>query len=205
MKKQIIIAVLGLPGSGKSVVMEYLTRKYGWPKVYFGDVTFDEMRRLDLAINEKNERKVREGLRKKLGELVYVERVAEKISKLDREPVILLESMYSWQEYLFLKKRFGDRFKTIAVHASPEKRYARLKNRKVRPLNLKEAQSRDHSQIENLSQAGPIAMADNLLENESTKKELYSKIEKILIHNKKICQVRKKSLKLQDRIGMKHS
>jgi len=179
MKKQSIIAVLGLPGSGKSVVIEYLMKKYAWPKIYFGDVTFDEMRRLKLEINEKNERKVREGLRKKHGDLVYVERVAEKISKLNAEPVILLESMYSWAEYLFLKKKFGEKFQTIAVYASPGKRYGRLAKRKVRPLNLKEAESRDYSQIENLQQAGPIAMADYLLINDSTKKELYSKIEKI--------------------------
>ena len=179
MKKQKIIAVLGLPGSGKSVVIDYLIKEHNWPKIYFGEVTFDEMRRLNLEINEKNERRVREGLRKEFGELVYAKRVAEKIAKLKNAPVILLESLYSWQEYLFLKKKFGEKFKTIAVYASPEKRYVRLKNRKTRPLNLKEAQSRDYSQIENLQQAGPIAMADYLVVNESTKKELYLKINKI--------------------------
>jgi dephospho-CoA kinase len=179
MKSQRIIAILGLPGSGKSVVIEYLMKKYAWPKIYFGDVTFDEMRRLKLEINEKNERKVREGLRKKYGDLVYVERVVDKIEKLSSAPIVLLESMYSWEEYLFLKKKFGEKFQTIAVCASPEKRYARLAKRKVRPLNLQEARSRDYSQIENLQQAGPIAMANHVIVNDSTKKELYSKIEKI--------------------------
>lgn len=180
MKNQRIIAILGLPGAGKSVVIDYLMKKYDWSKIYFGDVTFDEMQRLKLAINEKNERKVREGLRKKFGELCYAKRVAEKISKLDKEPVILLESMYSWEEYLFLKKKFGEKFKTIAVYASPEKRYARLAKRKVRPLNLREAQSRDFSQIENLHQAGPIAMADCLVVNEESKKKLYSQIDQVI-------------------------
>ena len=95
MKKQTIIAVLGLPGSGKSVVIDYLIKKYGWPKIYFGEVTFDEMRRLGLEVNEKNERRVREGLRKKFGELCYAKRVAKKILQLGSAPIILLESMYS--------------------------------------------------------------------------------------------------------------
>lgn len=181
MKKQQIIAILGLPGSGKSVVMKYLVDKYGWPKVYFGELTFDEMRRLNLEINEKNEQKVREGLRKKYGELCYAKSVMKKILQLNStSSVILLESLYSWAEYLFLKKKFGEKFKTIAVYASPKKRYARLKKRKVRPLNSEDAKSRDYTQIENLHQAGPIAMADYSLVNESSKKELYQKINKLI-------------------------
>ncbi|EKE11896.1 MAG: hypothetical protein ACD_15C00003G0008 [uncultured bacterium] len=177
MKKQRIIAILGLPGSGKSVAINHIMKKYDWTKIYFGEVTFEEMKRLGLKINEKNERMIREGLRKKFGELCYVKRVAEKILRLDQTPIILLESLYSWTEYLFLKNKFGENLKTIAIYASPKKRYVRLKNRKIRPLNFEEARSRDYSQIENLSQAGPIAMADYLLINEGSKKELYSKID----------------------------
>jgi dephospho-CoA kinase len=155
-------------------------KEHDWPKIYFGEVTFEEMERLNLEINEKNERSVREGLRKKFGELYYAKRVAEKILQLDQAPIILLESLYSWPEYLFLKNKFGENLKTIAVYASPKIRYARLKNRKVRPLSFEEARSRDYSQIENLFQAGPIAMADYFLANESSKKELYVKIDRII-------------------------
>jgi len=64
MKGRKIIAVLGLPGSGKSEVINFLMKKYGWPKVYFGEPTFEELERLNLPITEKNERMARESLRK---------------------------------------------------------------------------------------------------------------------------------------------
>lgn len=167
-----VIAIIGLSGAGKSEVVDHIIDAYGCPKVYFGDVTFDEMKRRGLRVNEFNERMVREGLREEFGSLVYADRVIEKIRTLNGDGPVLVESLYSWEEYLRFRAEFGDAFVTIAVHASPAIRYDRLKNRPKRPLTIEEARSRDYSQIENLHQAGPIAMADFLVVNEGTKEEL---------------------------------
>lgn len=175
-----IIAVLGLPGSGKTEVIDHLIKTHGWPKVYFGQVTFDEMKRLGLEVNEANERMVRERLRAEFGPLVYAERVIEKIKALDGESPVLVESLYSWEEYLRFKEVFGSAFVTFVAHASPEFRYERLRIRPHRPLTAEEAWSRDQSQIENLHQAGPIAMADHLFLNEGTKEELACLIDQAL-------------------------
>lgn len=177
MKK--IIAVVGMPGSGKTEVIECLQKKYDLPKVYFGDVTFDEMKKRGLKINEKNERMVRENLRKKFGQDYYVKQVIKKILKIKTTNDILIESLYSWPEYMALKKQFNDRLKIIAVFASPTTRYARLEKRPIRPLLPKVTQSRDYAQIEKLSQGGPIAIADYTIINEGTKKELLQNAEKI--------------------------
>lgn len=177
MKK--VIAVVGLPGSGKSEVIEYLEKKFNLPKVYFGEVTFDEMKKRGLNINEKNERFIREDLRKKFGQDIYCKRMIEKINKLNPKSNILVESLYSWPEYMGFKKAFGNSFIIIAVYASPKTRYGRLSKRRIRPLTPKETQSRDHAQIENLSQGGPIAIADYTIINEDSKKELLENAEKI--------------------------
>ena len=55
-----IIAVTGLPGSGKSTVVDYLVQK-GFHRVYFGQVTLDELKNRGLEVNEQNEKEVREG------------------------------------------------------------------------------------------------------------------------------------------------
>lgn len=178
--KQKIIAILGLPGSGKTATINYLMNKHGWPKVYFGDVTFDEMKQRGLEINEKNERLVREELRATFGLMVYTKRVIKKIEVIPNEPVILIESLYSWEEYLYFKDRFGSNFNTIAIYASPKTRYQRLSNRPQRPLKPEEAQSRDHAQIVNITQAGPIAMANFTIDNEGTLEKLYSKIDNVI-------------------------
>jgi len=179
MKK--IIAILGLPGSGKTEIINYLMQKFGWPKVYFGEVTFDEMKRRMLEINEKNERMVREDLREKFGRLHYAGQVAKKIGDIKDETTILVESLYDWQEYLFFKKKFGEKFLTIAVYASPKTRYERLGKRQIRPLTPIEAQSRDYAQIENIFQAGPIAMANFTIINEGSFEDLYAQLDKCIL------------------------
>ncbi|MFA4817163.1 MAG: AAA family ATPase [Parcubacteria group bacterium] len=180
-----VIAILGLPGSGKSEVINYLIKKYGWPKVYFGDVTFDELKKRGLEINEKNERMVREDIRKKFGFDYYPKQVIKKIIKIKNAKIVLVESLYAWQEFLLLKNKFKDDLITIAVYAKPEVRYGRLGKRKKRPLSRKEAQSRDYAQIENLFQGGPIAMADYVIVNEGTKDNLKNNIEKIINQSNK--------------------
>lgn len=174
-----VIAIIGMPGSGKSEVIEYLEKKFKLPKVYFGEVTFDEMKKRGLEVNEKNERMIREELRNKFGKDIYCKRMVEKIKKIETRDNILVESLYSWPEYMGFKKEFKEKFSVIAVYASPKTRYNRLSTRKIRPLTPKETQSRDYSQIENLSQGGPIAIADYTIINESSKKELLENAKKI--------------------------
>lgn len=176
-----IVAIMGLSGSGKSEAIDHIVKTYGWPKVYFGDVTFDEMARRGLGPGEKNERIVREGLRAEFGPFIYADRVIEKIEALDGDGPVVLESFYSWEEYLRFREVYGDAFIGIAIHASPEIRYTRLAHRSTRPLTPEEARSRDHSQIENLHQAGPIAMANFLIVNEGTKGDLIRRLNEALI------------------------
>lgn len=180
MKTKKIIAILGMPGSGKTEIIEYLIKKFNWPKVYFGDTTFDEIKKRKLAINEKNERAVREELRKKYGMTYYAKQVYKKINNIKNKKIILLESLYGWDEYKFLKNKFKNNLFTIAIYSSPAMRYQRLNRRKIRPLREKQAKSRDYAQIERLHQGGPIALADYTIVNDGTQIELYKKIDKIV-------------------------
>ncbi|MBI2459442.1 MAG: AAA family ATPase [Parcubacteria group bacterium] len=180
MKNKKIIAILGLPGSGKTEVIEYLIKKFNWPKVYFGEVTFDEIKKRKLPINEKNERLVREAIRKKYGLDYYARQVYKKINKLKNKKIILLESLYGWDEYKYLKNKFKNNLFTIAVYASPRARYQRLESRNYRPLTSRQAISRDYAQIENLHQGGPIAMANFTIINQGDLANLHKQIDQIL-------------------------
>jgi dephospho-CoA kinase len=178
---KIILAVVGLAGAGKSDVTEYLINKMKVPKVYFGDATFDEMRKMGLEINEVNERKTREDIRKRLGMGAYAILNLPKVKELFKNGSVIIESLYSWEEYLEMKKEFGDSFKVLSIYSSPETRIIRMENRPVRPLKREEMISRDYSQIENLHQAGPIARADYTIVNEGTKEELQQQVDKIIL------------------------
>jgi dephospho-CoA kinase len=175
-----ILAVVGLPGAGKTEVVEYIIKKTKWPKVYLGDATFEEMKKSCLEVNEVNERKTREGIRAKLGMGAYAILNIQKVRDLSKSSSVLIESLYSWEEYLEFKKEFGDEFKVLAIHSSPDMRIKRLENRPCRPLKKDEVISRDYSQIENLHQAGPIARADFSIINEGKREDLYEGIDKVI-------------------------
>ena len=177
---KVILAVVGLVGAGKNEVVGHITKKTGWPNIYFGAITFEEMQRQNLETNEANERKTREGIREKFGMGAYAILNFQKIKDLFKKSSVTLESLYSWEEYLEMKKEFGEDFKVIAVYTSPEVRAKRVLNRQHRPLTEQEFLSRDYSQIENLHQAGPIARADFTILNEGTKEDLYVKVDEII-------------------------
>lgn len=175
-----IIAVVGMPGSGKSEAAKLFAEK-GYYRVYFGDVTFEEMKRLGLAVNPLNEQTTRERIRKEQGMDAYAKLSLSNIKTgLKKVGKIVIESMYSFEEYKFLKDRFGSNFVVLAIMASPSTRYERLKTRKIRPMTAQECRNRDIAQIDNLHQAGPIAMADFVVINESTMSDLVKSIEGII-------------------------
>lgn len=179
--KKIILAIVGLPAAGKTEATNFIIKNFKFKKVYLGEITFEELKKRGLEINEKNEKKIREGLRKKYGMAVYAILNLKKIKKYYSEKNnVAVESLYSWQEYLVLKKEFKENFKVLAIYASPKIRYQRLVYRQKRALNLKAAQERDKAQIENLAIAGPIAIADATIINESSLKEFHQNIKKAI-------------------------
>ena len=178
--KQRLIAFLGLPGSGKTEAISYVMEKYQWPKVYFGQITLDEVIKRGLEINPRNEQLVREDLRNVYGEDYHARRIVEKIEAMPDEPIILIESLYSWTEYQIFRERFNDAFTTITIHAAPHVRYARLANRKERPLTEEEAKQRDIAQLKRFDQGMPIALSDCIIINEGSVEDLHGHIEEIL-------------------------
>lgn len=65
-KERKIVAVVGMCGSGKSVVSDFLVKK-GYKFLRFGQITLDDVKRRGLAPTEENEKGIREGFRHKYG------------------------------------------------------------------------------------------------------------------------------------------
>jgi len=174
-----IIAVVGMPGSGKTEAVKVL-ESLGFAKVYFGGLVIEEVKKRGLEVNEKNERIVREDLRKKHGMEAMAKLSLPKIEELlNVGKNIVIDGLYSWEEYKFLKSKYPEMI-VIHIYASPKTRYKRLSERPERPLTPEECKIRDTSQIENLHTGGPIAMADAVIINEKTLDDLEKKIEKLV-------------------------
>jgi dephospho-CoA kinase len=93
---------------------------------------------------------------------------------------VVVDGLYSWEEYTLFKERYRERLSVLAVWASPATRHARLAHRAKRPLMLEEAASRDKSELENSNKGGPIAMADFTILNETSLEELKRETERVL-------------------------
>ena len=85
---------------------------------------------------------------------------------------MVIDGLYSWEEYTVLNTHYQEDFFVVAVWASPETRYVRLTARPDRRLTLEEATSRDKAEIENVNKGGPIAMADFTIINDASLDDL---------------------------------
>jgi dephospho-CoA kinase len=184
-----ILALVGMTGSGKSAVADYLVQK-GWGFVRFGQIVLDIVKERGLAPTEKNERPIREQLRKEHGMAAMAILNIPKFDKILETKNLVADGLYSWSEYKKLKEYYGDRLLVAAVYAPPALRYQRLTERiltsddtnlRNRPATAEQAKARDYAEIENIEKAGPIAMADYTIINTGDLTELHQQVEKFLL------------------------
>ena len=178
-----ILAIVGMSGSGKSVVVDYLTNK-GYPKVYFGGMIYKEMEKRGIIRTEdgESEKKFREEIREKEGKDWVVNQVIAETKDLISagQKRIVLDGVYSWTEYKALKHEFPTCLTFIAVVVDKAIRYERVAHRPGRSFDGKAIRERDRSEIENLEKGGPIAAADYYILNNGTISEAEQDLERIL-------------------------
>jgi len=174
-----VVSIVGMAGSGKSEVA-VVFEKNGFKKIRFGDITDEEVKKRGLKLYEENERLIRQELRQEHGMAAYAKLNLPKIDAALKSASVIIDGLYSWEEYTLLKSRYGDNFHAVAVFASPATRYLRLATRQVRPLTTEEAAGRDVAEVENTNKGGPIAMADFTIINESSLKDLEKETKKVL-------------------------
>lgn len=161
-----IVCLVGMCGSGKSVVADELIKK-GFLFARFGQITLDIVKERGLEPTEENEKTIREGIRKEHGMGAFAILNLPKFDKLLEQGDLVADGLYSWTEYKILKEHYLGRMTVVAVLCPPETRYARLEARTTideqmrnRPITTEQAKSRDYAEIENIEKGGPIAMAD---------------------------------------------
>lgn len=174
-----LIAVVGMSGSGKGEVCDFLV-SVGYQKVYFGQVTLDEVAQRELPPGETSERTVREEFRAKHGMAAYAILNVDRIREALKHGDTVIDGLYSWDELLVLREEFPQ-IKVFCVHAPPIVRKKRLALRPIRPLTAEEVDARDRAEIENSAKGGPIAVADFMIINDvDSMRHLHSDIKLVL-------------------------
>ena len=175
-----LIAIVGMSGSGKSVVTEYLENN-NWVKLYFGGITYKLMEEagIERTPDGKSEKEFREKLREEHGKECYAKFLEPEIREALKNNNVVLDGLYSWYEYTYLIERFPE-LKLISVVVDKKIRYDRVASRKDRPFDRDAIEYRDISEIENLAKGGPIAFADYYILNNGTVEEEIERLKEIL-------------------------
>ncbi|MGC9307524.1 MAG: AAA family ATPase [Thermoplasmatota archaeon] len=168
------IAFTGLPGSGKSEAVAVAERQ-GWTVIRMGDEVRAEARRRGMEPSDGNLGRIADDLRQQEGMDVWARR-----SLPDGDGDVVIDGIRNIEEVELFREEIDD-FVLVAVHASPETRYQRLRERgrSDDAASLDELKRRDEREL-GWGIGSVVAMADVVIVNEGSLEELHSKVTGLL-------------------------
>jgi dephospho-CoA kinase len=171
-KSVTIVAVTGMPGAGKSTAVKGLVA-LGWKRVVMGDVVRQETKRRGLDVDAKNTGEVMQDIRRRDGDAAVAKLCLKAVEESGARRVIVdgIRSMAEVEEF-----RKTAKVVLVAVHASPHRRYALLRERGRGddPLTYGMFLERDHREL-GVGIGTAIALADEFISNERSTPEALSK------------------------------
>lgn len=177
-KQKSIIAIAGLPGSGKTEAANYFRQK-NIPVIAFGKIINDYIASRKLPHTEEIHRKLRKEFREKQGKEAFAILNEQKIKEaLGNNFIVVIDGMRSWEEYQYLKIKFPKtKICLLVLHADKHLRYKRIAKRKLRSKLYGE--ERDVNELIGTNMGPTIAFADFLIKNNFSLMDLYDKLEEV--------------------------
>ena len=177
-KDKKIIAIIGLPGVGKTDANDFF-KKQGLPSISFGKAINEYIDDNHLPHVEKTHKKVRLELRQKYGMPALAIMNEGKIKEMLKDNMtIVIVGMRSWQEYLYLRKAFPKiKIYLFAIYADKHLRWARSIKRSHR--NKLYGEERDLDELIGINMAPTIAYADFLVKNNFSIEDFHDKLEEV--------------------------
>lgn len=176
-----IIAVVGMSGTGKTTVTDYLTTK-DFPRVQFGSVIMNALKDADLTPTADNEAMMREKLRSQADGDEVVGQIITQINGLidAGQRRIVIDGLGSWHAFKILKHEFPGQLTVVALLTPHRLRRKRLTTRDQKPLTEVQTSDRDYDEIESLNKGGVIAMADHYITNQGNVDGLHAQVDQLL-------------------------
>ena len=173
-----ILAIVGMPGSGKSEAADHF-RKLGLPVISFSEIVKKTIESKKLPDTLEVHHNARQELRDKYGYEAMALLSHKKITEaLKKHKLIVLEGMRSWEEYEYIKKHFPKaKVYILALYVDKQKRYERIKNRAFRS-NLR-GEERDLDEMLQTHMGPTIAYADYLIKNNFSLEDFYHKLDEV--------------------------
>lgn len=177
-KQKSIIAIVGMPGSGKTETAHYFKKK-GLPIVSFSNILNSYIDEHKLVHDEKTHKRLREGWRRKHGMAAFAILGEQMLREaLKKSTIVVIEGMRSWEEYMYLKKKLPDiRIYILCLFADKDIRHERSSKRHYRRSLYGEL--RDTEELIGTNMGPTIAYADFLVKNNFSLEDLHDKLDDI--------------------------
>lgn len=172
-----ILAIVGLPGSGKTTAIEAIVDL--GIVVTMGDVVRNEAKRRNIESSGSNLGKIAEELRKKDGPGIIAKKCVDLIIK-KKDNIIFIDGIRSLAEVSIFRKFW--KFPIIAIIVDEKKRLRRLfkRFRSDDPKDLEELKERDNRELKfGLDEV--IEEADYKINNNSTVDDLKKKVREVVL------------------------
>lgn len=178
-KSKSIIAITGMPGSGKTEASNFFENEKKLPIVSFSRVINDYIDEHKLAHTEEVHKKLREEYRRKYGNQAFAVLNESKIKKaLAKNSVVVIQGMRSWEEYEYLKQKFPEvKIYILALYADKSLRYKRIAGRGYRSEH--HGEERDINELMRINMGPTIAFSDFLVKNNFSLEDLHDKLEDV--------------------------
>lgn len=172
-----VIAICGLPGSGKTTAIEAI-EDLGII-VTMGDVVREEVKNRNLEPSGNNIGKIAKELREKNGPAIIAEKCVELIKRKNKK-IIFIDGVRSISEVTVFRKYWT--FPIIAIIVDEEKRFKHLfeRNRSDDPKTLEDLKERDKREIE-FGLDKVLELAEYRIYNNSSIEDLKKKTRKIVL------------------------
>jgi len=172
-----VIAICGLPGSGKTTAIKAI-EDLGIV-ITMGDVIRSEAKKRNLDPSGSNVGKIAKELREKGGPAIIAKKCVDLIKKKTEE-IIFVDGIRSLSEVNIFRKSW--KFPIIAIIVDEKKRFNRLfeRGRSDDPKSLKDLKERDDREIE-FGLDKVLESADYKISNNSTIEDLKKNTRKVVI------------------------
>lgn len=156
---QKLILIVGLPGSGKSTVAEFIKKKFNADIVNTGDIIREEVKRRGLDYTPENDAKIAHWFHTGGREKMLVERAWSKIKKSKKE-IIVVETFRSDKNLKYLEEIAKTKPVVISVVSSFKVRVKRElergrfgKNESIKYIRFRDKLEKSHGILKLMKKA----------------------------------------------------
>jgi dephospho-CoA kinase len=177
-----VIGVVGLNGSGKDEVVNYLNKKYGVPLISVGDIVREIASKEGIEPTRDNLDAITKRYFSQFGEGYFVKQVVEKI-RLNKWKVVGISGIRSPKDIAIVKEAFKQDFVLTYVYISDSKvRYERISKRgsKRDQASYEDFLKQDKISQELFHIQDAIKLADYSIPNDGSLEDMHNAIDNLV-------------------------